>query len=78
MTHFWKWFLNVGRVKCYRMLGWRSGSAFVSDAKGRGFKSRTQYSSHLFLIFGLCHHFFFSPVLQVYDANKGGPGFLAV
>ena len=26
--------------------GWRSGSAFVSDAKGRGFKSRTPYVSH--------------------------------
>lgn len=32
------------------LLGWRSGSAFVSDAKGRGFKSRTQYFLHRLMI----------------------------
>ena len=34
-------------MKVKYKLGWRSGSAFVSDAKGRGFKSRTQYSFSL-------------------------------
>ena len=32
------------------MHGWRSGSAFVSDAKGRGFDSRIVYPFFIFAV----------------------------